>query len=135
MTTQYYIVFIIILIAVIYAAQRIKQTIKSSKSGCYGCKGCALREQIIKKEKEKGYKTTKKHVSRKKIEKHLAVTKNIHTFATAIEKQTNSYSNKNKFGTLADRLGNGLQNRVEQFDSARYLLIKRKFHMEFPLIF
>ena len=25
-------------------------------------------------------------------------------------------------GTLADRLGNGLQNRVEQFDSARYLL-------------
>ena len=24
-------------------------------------------------------------------------------------------------GTLADRLGNGLQNRVEQFDSARYL--------------
>ena len=25
------------------------------------------------------------------------------------------------FGTLADRLGNGLQNRVEQFDSARYL--------------
>ena len=27
-----------------------------------------------------------------------------------------------QFGTLADRLGNGLQNRVEQFDSARYLL-------------
>ena len=26
-----------------------------------------------------------------------------------------------QFGTLADRLGNGLQNRVEQFDSARYL--------------
>lgn len=25
-------------------------------------------------------------------------------------------------GTLADRLGNGLQNRLEQFDSARYLL-------------
>ena len=24
-------------------------------------------------------------------------------------------------GTLTDRLGNGLQNRVEQFDSARYL--------------
>ena len=29
-----------------------------------------------------------------------------------------------QFGTLADRLGNGLQNRVEQFDSARYLLKK-----------
>ena len=28
---------------------------------------------------------------------------------------------QNKKGTLADRLGNGLQNRVEQFDSARYL--------------
>ena len=26
-----------------------------------------------------------------------------------------------QFGTLADRLGNGLQNRVVQFDSARYL--------------
>lgn len=28
-------------------------------------------------------------------------------------------------GTLADRLGNGLQNRVEQFDSARCLSFKR----------
>ena len=28
---------------------------------------------------------------------------------------------QNRNGTLADRLGNGLQNRVEQFDSARYL--------------
>ncbi len=28
-------------------------------------------------------------------------------------------------GTLADRLGNGLQNRVGQFDSARYLTKKR----------
>ena len=25
-------------------------------------------------------------------------------------------------GALADRLGNGLQNRVEQFDSARHLI-------------
>ena len=30
---------------------------------------------------------------------------------------------KQEQGTLADRLGNGLQNRVEQFDSARYLEI------------
>ena len=29
---------------------------------------------------------------------------------------------KTNIGTLADRLGNGLQNRVEQFDSARYLI-------------
>ena len=35
------------------------------------------------------------------------------TFALAIKQQA--------YGTLADRLGNGLQNRVEQFDSARYL--------------
>ena len=28
---------------------------------------------------------------------------------------------KTDIGTLAERLGNGLQNRVEQFDSARYL--------------
>ena len=28
---------------------------------------------------------------------------------------------KTNIGTLAERLGNGLQNRVEQFDSARYL--------------
>lgn len=27
-------------------------------------------------------------------------------------------------GTLADRLGNGLQNRVERFDSARHLIKK-----------
>ncbi len=46
------------------------------------------------------------------------------------EKATNICGNKNKRlplhsvmknGTLAERLGNGLQNRVEQFDSARYL--------------
>ncbi len=30
-------------------------------------------------------------------------------------------------GTLADRLGNGLQNRLEQFDSARYLHTGREF--------
>ena len=35
------------------------------------------------------------------------------TFALAIKQHA--------YGTLADRLGNGLQNRVEQFDSARYL--------------
>ena len=27
-------------------------------------------------------------------------------------------------GTLTERLGNGLQNREEQFDSARYLLLE-----------
>ena len=33
-------------------------------------------------------------------------------------------------GTLADRLGNGLQNRVGQFDSARYLHKVGKFFIE-----
>ena len=42
------------------------------------------------------------------------------TFALAIKQQA--------YGTLADRLGNGLQNRVEQFDSARYLHIPRKVY-------
>lgn len=36
---------------------------------------------------------------------------------------------KTKNGTLADRLGNGLQNRVEQFDSARYLRIRNHINM------
>lgn len=44
------------------------------------------------------------------MENYLEVRKKIPTFALEIEN-----------GTLADRLGNGLQNRVEQFDSARYL--------------
>lgn len=38
------------------------------------------------------------------------------TFALAIKQQA--------YGTLADRLGNGLQNRVERFDSARHLIKK-----------
>ncbi len=45
----------------------------------------------------------------------MAVTKRMATFALAIKQHA--------YGTLADRLGNGLQNRVEQFDSARYLEI------------
>lgn len=37
------------------------------------------------------------------------------------------HTQKSNNGTLADRLGNGLQNRVGQFDSARYLN-KQKNH-------
>ena len=43
----------------------------------------------------------------------------IYTFASHLTK-----------GTLADRLGNGLQNRVGQFDSARYLNKTGKFFIE-----
>ncbi len=37
-------------------------------------------------------------------------------------------------GTLADRLGNGLQNRVEQFDSARYLIKTSNYMFEVFLL-
>ena len=43
------------------------------------------------------------------------------TFALAIKQHA--------YGTLADRLGNGLQNRVERFDSARHLeKVKTMWH-------
>ena len=35
---------------------------------------------------------------------------------------------------MADRLGNGLQNRVEQFDSARYLL-KGNIHVNVAFLY
>ena len=36
-------------------------------------------------------------------------------------------------GVLTERLGNGLQNRVERFDSARHLFKKKEIHsFEFP---
>ena len=36
-------------------------------------------------------------------------------------------------GVLTERLGNGLQNRVERFDSARHLFRKKEIHsFEFP---
>ena len=38
-------------------------------------------------------------------------------------------------GTLADRLGNGLQNRVEQFDSARYLYARQVLNDKFKTCF
>ena len=49
------------------------------------------------------------------------------TFALAIKQQA--------YGTLADRLGNGLQNRVEQFDSARYLARRQNFYKFCLLLF
>ena len=39
-------------------------------------------------------------------------------------------------GVLTERLGNGLQNRVERFDSARHLFRKKEIHsFEFPFFF
>ena len=56
----------------------------------------------------------------KKLRKNLVEPKNSRTFATANKEQRFASLN----GVLTERLGNGLQNRVERFDSARHL--KRK---------
>ena len=54
--------------------------------------------------------------------------------ALPLHPQSRNDANKNK-GTLADRLGNGLQNRVEQFDSARYLNRSENLkHFKFSLL-
>ena len=53
------------------------------------------------------------------------------TFATAIKEQRIANSN----GVLTERLGNGLQNRVERFDSARHLFAKEKESFRFLLFF
>ena len=54
------------------------------------------------------------------------------TFALAIQKWLLRLKN----GVLTERLGNGLQNRVERFDSARHLFKKRKFiHLNFLFFF
>ena len=45
-----------------------------------------------------------------------------------------SLHRKKRQGTLAERLGNGLQNRVEQFDSARYLK-EKDAHDECRILF
>ena len=51
------------------------------------------------------------------------------TFALAIQKWLLRLKN----GVLTERLGNGLQNRVERFDSARHLFRKKEIHsFEFP---
>jgi hypothetical protein len=55
---------------------------------------------------------------RKKLSKNLVEPNKSSTFATANEKYNIS---SKAFGVLTERLGNGLQNRVERFDSARHL--------------
>ncbi len=56
--------------------------------------------------------------TRKKLGKNLVEPNKSSTFATANEKYNIS---SKAFGVLTERLGNGLQNRVERFDSARHL--------------
>ncbi len=57
-------------------------------------------------------------IIRKKLRKNLVEQNNCCTFATANEKHISLQITN---GVLTERLGNGLQNRVERFDSARHL--------------
>ena len=61
---------------------------------------------------------------RKKLGKNLVEPNKSSTFATANEKYNIS---RKAFGVLTERLGNGLQNRVERFDSARHLTKRKSF--------
>ena len=68
--------------------------------------------------------------NKKKLGKNLVEPNKSSTFATANEKYNIS---RKAFGVLTERLGNGLQNRVERFDSARHLFKKKEIHsFEFP---
>ena len=58
------------------------------------------------------------HYFQKKMAKDLVVSKKSSTFALAYQK----WQQTTLQGVLTERLGNGLQNRVERFDSARHLL-------------
>ena len=61
--------------------------------------------------------------------KDLVVSKKSSTFALAYQK----WQQITLQGVLTERLGNGLQNRVERFDSARHLFRKKEIHsFEFP---
>ena len=64
----------------------------------------------------------KTQVKNKKIKINFAVSKTIHIFAIP-----------NHNGTMAEWLGSGLQNRVQQFDSAWYL--KEGDSIELPSFF
>ena len=109
---QYTILIVILIAAVAYAGRRIYLTWRHSNDKCYGCKGCALHDQILKKQASAHRKPA---CYEKKWDKCLEEQIIYLIFAHAKINQ----------GTLADRLGNGLQNRVGQFDSARYLTNQR----------
>ena len=109
---QYTILIVILIAAVAYAGRRIYLTWRHSNDKCYGCKGCALHDQILKKQASAHRKPA---CYEKKWDKCLEEQIIYLIFALAKINQ----------GTLADRLGNGLQNRVGQFDSARYLTNQR----------
>lgn len=96
---QYIVIFVVIAVSVCFVLRNLYKAIYHNvKCKDYKCAGCAFYDKCKKVEK-------KQWIYLVKLFFYI-------TFATAIRKRN---------GTLADRLGNGLQNRVEQFDSARYL--------------
>ena len=100
-------VCVILILALTYAGYRIwKALARTAKNapGCVGCEGCPLARKYNCSEKKN---TDDQNKNIKKIWQKETKPLPLHS--------------QLRNGTLADRLGNGLQNRVEQFDSARYL--------------
>ena len=96
---QYIVIFVVIAVSVCFVLRNLYKAIyRNVKCKDYKCAGCAFYDKCKKVEK-------KQWIYLVKLFFYI-------TFATAIRKRN---------GTLADRLGNGLQNRVAQYDSARYL--------------
>ncbi len=69
MLIQYYIVFAVLIAAIIYIIIRVRHTIREAESGCYGCKGCALKEQMMRNRAKKGTITKKNACFEKKEDK------------------------------------------------------------------
>ena len=65
------------------------------------------------------------------MRKDLVDSKKSSTFALAYQK----WQQKTLQGVLTERLGNGLQNRVERFDSARHLTKRKSFKKGFLFCF
>ena len=125
MTAQYIIILTILAACIAYAAIRIYRAWKKV-SQChdrnYKCAGCAFYEQCKKKKKWLELIVSKDFfiIFEKRWRKIWWFQKKVVPLHSQIR---NDYSTQ---GVLTERLGNGLQNRVERFDSARHL-IKRKF--------
>ena len=67
MLLQYFIVFVILLLGVVYVIGRVRRTFRDAQGGCYGCRGCAIREQMMKKANKEGRKTRNFDCFKKKV--------------------------------------------------------------------
>ena len=111
MTAGHIIILLAVLAAVAYLGYRVKRAFEAIHDPCRGCPGCALKGKISGRER---------HRMRKKQCEEI---KNAQKFGGIKKKQYLCIAfEKKRYGAWAGRLGNGLQNRVEQFDSARHLI-------------